>query len=133
MLRPHRAARLASLAVVLVAAALPATAGAQDSESVAFQVNPGHTGFASGGSLDRPPLDVAWTRTLGASPPYSYSSVSTSYPLVAGGRVFVIAYDPQHAGGTLYALDAATGTTSWTRGVDGSGTIAYDAGPDLRE
>ena len=93
-------------------------------------MTPGHTGFASGGSLDRPPLDTRWTRTLGVSSDYPqpYSTASTSYPLVAGGRVFVIVYDSQHAGGTLFALSSATGATLWARGVDGSGQLAYDNG-----
>lgn len=113
------------LAAVSVA---PAAAVASSDESVAYQVTPGHTGFASGGSLDRPPLDVRWTRTLGVDAPYANPPATTSYPLVAGGRVFVIAYDAAHAGGILFALDGQTGTTLWSRDVDGSGQIAYDGG-----
>jgi outer membrane protein assembly factor BamB len=120
-------AQLAAVALAVLATA-PAAAHASADESVAYQVTPGHTGFSSGGSLDRPPLDVRWMRTLGSSPGYTYPSASTSYPLVADGRVFVIAYDSQHAGGTLFALDSLTGATLWSRGVDGTGQIAYDNG-----
>jgi outer membrane protein assembly factor BamB len=116
------------VAALAVLGSTPAIAGASGDESVAYQVTAGHTGFASGGSLDRPPLDARWTRTLAVSPDYSYPAASTSYPLVAGGRVFVIAYDSQHAGGTLFALSSATGATLWARGVDGAGQLAYDNG-----
>ncbi|MGI8801109.1 MAG: PQQ-binding-like beta-propeller repeat protein [Solirubrobacteraceae bacterium] len=109
---------LTLLALALVAVA-PAGATAAPDESTAFQVNPGHTGFASGGSLEAPPLSARWTRALGTS---------SSYPLVAGGRVYVIAYDAQHSGGTLFALDPLTGGTLWRRAVDGRGQMAYDAG-----
>jgi outer membrane protein assembly factor BamB len=125
----RRLAQTAAVALAVLAAA-PAVAGAAADESVAYQVTPGHTGFASGGSLDRPPLDARWTRTLGVSSDYPnpYSTASTSYPLVAAGRVFVIVYDSQHAGGTLFALSSTTGETLWARGVDGSGQLAYDNG-----
>jgi outer membrane protein assembly factor BamB len=108
---------LATLALVVLAA--PSAAHAGYDESTAYQINPGHTAFASGGSLERPPLQQRWSRTLGTR---------TSYPLVAGGRVHLIAYDGQHAGGTLYALDSATGSTVWARPVTGYAEIAYDSG-----
>jgi outer membrane protein assembly factor BamB len=123
----RRAPMRRPLQILLVVAGLalgvgvgaPTGALAAADESTAFQVTPGHTGFASGGSLERPPLRPRWTRNLGTS---------TSYPLVAGRRVFVIAYDAQHATGTLFALDTVTGATLWSRSTDGSGQIAYDRG-----
>lgn len=42
--------------------------------------------------------------------------------------MFVIAYDSQHAGGTLFALDPVNGATLWSRAVDGTGQLAYDNG-----
>lgn len=109
---------VATLALAAVLAA-PAAASATYDESTAVQITPGHTGFAAGGSLDRPPLQTRWTRSLGTS---------TSFPLVAAGRVFVVAYDPKHSGGMLHALDAVTGATLWMRAVPGGGQITYDAG-----
>jgi hypothetical protein len=58
--------------------AAPAHAGYD--EATALQGNVGHTGFASGGTLDRPPLHQRWSRTLGAS---------LSYPVIADGKAFV--------------------------------------------
>jgi outer membrane protein assembly factor BamB len=118
MLRFRKLNIVVSLSLAAFAVA-PAGASAAADETTAYQVTPGHTGFSSGGSLERPPLRTRWTRALGTS---------TSYPLVAAGRVYVIAYDPQHAGGTLLALDAVTGATLWSRPVAGTGQLAYDAG-----
>jgi outer membrane protein assembly factor BamB len=108
---------LATLALTALLA-VPATGSAAYDESTAFQVTPGHTGFASGGSLDRPPLRARWTRALGTS---------AGYPLIAAGRVFVVAYTEGY-GATLYALDAGSGTTLWARSIAGYGELAYDAG-----
>lgn len=55
---------------------------------------------------------------------YPYDG-APSYPLIAGGRVFVTARD---GGDTLYALDAMTGETEWARPLAGYGRIAYDDG-----
>jgi outer membrane protein assembly factor BamB len=117
MLRFRSFHLLATLALAILAA--PSAAGAAYDESTAYQINPGHTAFASGGSLERPPLRQRWSRTLGTR---------TSYPLVADGRVYLISYDGQHAGGTLHALDGATGATVWARSVTGFAQIAYDSG-----
>lgn len=109
---------LAALAVT------PSAAFAAADESTSFQVNAGHTGFLAGGTLERPPLRERWTRALGDS---------TSFALVAGGRVFVVAFvdtldDPAPQDGVLYALDAASGATLWSRAVGPEAYIAYDAG-----
>ncbi len=62
----------------------------------------------------RPPLKRAWHRELGATP---------GFPVIAGGRVFVI------AGGTLSALDRATGRTLWQRAAAAASyALAYDGG-----
>jgi outer membrane protein assembly factor BamB len=117
MLRARSPFLLAAAFALLAIAPQAASAGTD--ESTAFQVTPGHTGFASGGSLERPPLQTRWSRTVGTY---------TSYPLIAAGRVFLIAYDPEHAGGTLLALDPADGSTIWSRSVPNYGEIAYDSG-----
>lgn len=65
-----------------------------------------------------------WTVNLGAP---------VSYPLIAGGKVFVATANPdQSYGNRLYALDAATGATVWGP-VAVSGTyfgsgLTYDSG-----
>ncbi|MDP1850190.1 MAG: PQQ-like beta-propeller repeat protein, partial [Solirubrobacteraceae bacterium] len=105
-------------------AATPAGAFAGADESTSFQVNAGHTGFLAGGSLERPPLRERWSRALGDS---------TSFALVAGGRVFVVAFvdtmtNPAPQDGILYALDAASGATLWARAVGPEANIAYDGG-----
>lgn len=76
------------------------------SSSVAYQVDPAHSGYArSGGTLSFP-SQAAWSVTL---------PDSASYPLIGGGKVFVLVRGSATAGyGTrLYALDLATGATAW--------------------
>jgi outer membrane protein assembly factor BamB len=110
---------LAALAALVVIACTPAVASAAAyDESTSYQVTTGHTGFASGGSLEAPPLRTRWTRTLG----------TTRYPLIADGRVFAVARESGHAGDTLFALDGATGATLWSRAIAGYGYIALDGG-----
>jgi len=81
-------------------------------QSVTYQIDPAH----SGSQVDSitPPLMQRWSRDLGSP---------TSYPLIAGGKVFVV------AGTNLYALNSATGATVWgpiNLGVYPN--IAYDSG-----
>jgi outer membrane protein assembly factor BamB len=91
-------------------------------DAVAYQIDPMHRG-AQQGTL-APPLTKRWTVDLGAS---------VSYPLIAGGRVFVTVRNAGSSyGARLIALDAATGATAWGP-VDLGGTYfwanaAYDAG-----
>lgn len=56
------------LSAVALLAFVPTAAGSD--ESGTFQATPGHTGFASGGSLERPPLSQRWSRKLPAGPNY---------------------------------------------------------------
>jgi outer membrane protein assembly factor BamB len=93
-------------------------------QAVAYQIDPAHTGSQS--DTVAPPLVQRWSRDLGGP---------ISYPLIAEGKVFVTVANQTPtgvAGSKLYALDAATGATSWgpidlaeTYGWSG---IAYDAG-----
>jgi outer membrane protein assembly factor BamB len=94
-----------SLALVLMPAAARASDDAIDAAStaVAYQGNARHDGnFAHG--VAAPPLTRQWSRDLGGS---------VSYPVIAGGRVFVTASSTSGYGTVLYALDAATGKDSW--------------------
>ncbi len=89
--------------------------------SVAYQIDATH----SGAQFDTivPPLTERWSRDLGGQ---------ISYPLIAGGRIFVTVANQSSAGTKLYALDEANGATLWGP-VDLGGNFfwsnaAYDAG-----
>jgi outer membrane protein assembly factor BamB len=75
----------------------------QEPQSVAYQINQAHSGFISMSSF-APPLKVRWTANLGSG---------ISYPIIAGGKVFVTVKNPSAYGTNLYALDAATGSVVW--------------------
>jgi outer membrane protein assembly factor BamB len=52
-----------------------------------------------------------------------------SYPVIAGGRVFVTVENSQSYGTELYALDASTGAADWSVGLGGTygfSALAYD-------
>jgi outer membrane protein assembly factor BamB len=108
-----RAAVVAALAgvVVGIASAEPALASPAD-QSGAYQVDAAHDGSISDAGLAAP-LTQAWSITLPSA---------ASYPLIVNGTVFVI------ANGTLYALNQATGSTSWSRGVGSAVGLSYDRG-----
>ena len=106
-------------AVIIAAMGMaPAMARAGD-DVVAERIDAGHTGFASGGSLDRPPLRTRWSRALGTS---------MSSPLIVGSRAYVVHKDAAHASATLSALDLTTGATEWSRPVGTGSDLAYDEG-----
>ena len=95
----------------------PPTAGT----AVAYQIDATH----SGAQFDTliPPLAQRWSRDLGGQ---------ISYPLIAGGRIFVTVANQASYGTKLYALDETNGATLWGP-VDLGGTYnwsnaAYDAG-----
>jgi outer membrane protein assembly factor BamB len=102
---------LASMCVsgFLVLAAPPAAYGAASSpRAVAYQINRVHSGHLSDPTFTVP-LAKEWSVDLGAL---------VSYPLVAGGRVFVTVGDWQHDGNlAIYALDASSGATLWERPI----------------
>ena len=91
--------------------------------AVAYQIDAAH----SGAQFDSvtPPLTQRWSRDLGGQ---------ISYPLIAGGRIFVtVGIATQTGYGTkLYALDEATGATLWEQDENGTtyewSNAAYDAG-----
>ena len=120
-----RIGRLAATALVALAAAPAAVAA---SGSVAFQMNPGHTGTIDGAGVE-PPLQVRWVTDLPVTE--EYNNQGLSYPLIADGRVFVTSrgVDPDYTP-SLFALDAATGTVVWSRAVPGRRWLnpAYENG-----
>jgi outer membrane protein assembly factor BamB len=70
---------------------------------VAYQLNTPHTGATSDAVSTTGPARL-WTRNLGGG---------ISYPLIAGGTVYVTVANPNSYGTKLYALNAATGATVW--------------------
>ena len=109
---------LASLCVI--AAAVPASAGAQ---AVTYQAGPTHDGNAGAAGLDLP-LRRAWTARVDGVP---------SYPVIAGGRVFVtvalrdFSFPPRTV---LLALSAGDGRELWQVELGNvfSSSAAYDDG-----
>lgn len=118
------------LAALLLSAARPGTAvlaaSTTTDAAVAYQINAAHSGSLSSDTL-RPPLVQAWSRDLGGP---------ISYPLIAGGRVFVTVGNPSSGsnpnyGSTIYALDEATGSTIWSLALGGTyywSAATYDNG-----
>ena len=100
---------------------LRATAAASD-DATSYRIDAAHSGAQPGDTLATP-LAQRWSVNLGGS---------VSYPLIAGGRVFVSVADSPNYGSRLYALDATTGATLWGP-VELGGTYwfadsAYDNG-----
>jgi outer membrane protein assembly factor BamB len=117
----------ATWAVALLAAAAAAAVGApatRAGQAVTHQGNAAHTGYASEPGLD-PPLRRVWSRR--------FPDV-VSYPVIAGGRVFVTAMTEPHDGATrrsrLVALSLRSGRTLWKRelGLGVGGQLGYADG-----
>jgi len=104
-------------AAAAVALAFPASASASVSTAcpdVAHHENAAHDGR----NCSTVPVNPAqlWSVTLNGA---------ASYPVIAGGRIFVTTSAPGGSyGGSLYALDAQTGKTLWGP-VALSGTYFY--------
>lgn len=106
-------------AVVVAALFWAAPAGAAD--SVAYQVNARHSGNQYGSNLD-PPYHRIWARQFRGP---------TSYPLIAGDRVFLTARSTSFYGTDLIALSRTSGQVLWQRPLGGSvrwSGIAYGGG-----
>jgi len=78
------------------------------SQSVTYQIDYAHSGRAVFANPISFPSSAAWSVTLNGD---------ASYPLIAGGMVFVTTSSPLGGGGTsgstLYALDEQTGSIVW--------------------
>jgi outer membrane protein assembly factor BamB len=88
----------ASVAVIAAPVSPPATA---------YRISEGHDGvLTTSNGISYPANSTpTWTVDLGASP---------SYPLIAGGMVFVATANPDGSyGNRLYGLNATTGATVW--------------------
>lgn len=103
-----------------------AAAGA---DAVTYQVDPRHDGDQANAGLAITSLHRLWNVSLGVAGGYIAEAGDVSYPVIAGGRVFVTVENSQSYGGVLYALDATTGATVWSVGVAGTygfSALAYD-------
>ena len=92
-------------------------------QAVTYQMNNAHTGISTTKGLV-PPLAVKWSVNLNAT---------VGYPLIADGKIFVLAGDSNSNEINLYALDPATGATLWgpvlvPRGSYWWAAAAYDHG-----
>jgi outer membrane protein assembly factor BamB len=100
----------ATLPAVLAACALVSPPSAS-ADAVTHQADAAHTGHARVPGLD-PPLHRAWTRR--------FPDVM-SYPVIGGGRVFVVAYTGRNDGNTqaseLIAMSLRSGRVLWRRGL----------------
>jgi outer membrane protein assembly factor BamB len=89
---------------------------------VTWQNNPTHDGFNPASNLV-PPLSLKWSRDFN-----SEGVTLISYPLIAGGLVFVTTSGQSHA---IMALDEHTGATVWSANISGTysfASAAYDSG-----
>ena len=105
-------------ALLLLTLIAPSGAGAIDAGQL--QLNAAHDGFTVDGP--QAPLTQAWQVDVGDHP---------SYPIIAGGRVFVSTWGDDLGGPRVYALDRATGRVLWRRTIGGTGGVAglsYDGG-----
>jgi len=82
----------------------PDPPAAKGSEAVAYQIDSLHDGSQPGDKLSLP-LKRRWVHT--------FQSPEISYPLVAGGRIFVTVGSLKAYGSDLYALDEETGSIAW--------------------
>jgi outer membrane protein assembly factor BamB len=113
-----------SIISIAVAGAMPSPASSSSEAAITFQINTAHTGnidFSNGFST---PLKQIWTR--------KFSQYALSYPLIAGGEVFVTGNYSQYDYGAAIALDLATGKTIWNKLLSGTTEgmpgPAYDGG-----
>ncbi|MEA2482447.1 MAG: hypothetical protein QOC55_394 [Thermoleophilaceae bacterium] len=91
--------------VVAVALALACAGSAYAADSVTYQANPQHTGAVD--EAIGPALGVRWALDMGAE---------SSYPVIAGGKVFVTTKTTGSGyGSTLSAIDANSGAVVWSR------------------
>jgi outer membrane protein assembly factor BamB len=96
----HRA--LCVFLMILLATLVSAQLAVSD-QAVTYQINPVHTGALNTKGL-HPPLAIKWSVDLHAT---------VSYPLIAGGKIFVLAGDSNVGSVSLYALDPQTGNILW--------------------
>jgi outer membrane protein assembly factor BamB len=116
-----------------VSTALPITvAQPRATVATAFQGNSRHDGMDLGDTFKPATLHQAWS--IDFNPASGSWDANVSYPLIAGGRVFVTVgprASPEPNADTLYALDATTGSVDWQAPITtyyGIPVLTYDGG-----
>src|ERR671928_1205364 len=115
--------RVALLVVVasVCALAFGQSASAGSGQAVAYQVDVAHSGVQADDAL-APPFGRRWKVTLPGP---------VSYPLIAGGYVYVTVGNTSSSGTQLYALRQSDGSVAWSTPISGSfawSNAAYDGG-----
>jgi len=124
LLAPHTVpAPKAPNKAVLVGATQAAAQAASlaGDQAVTYQLDAAHDGAQPSDPIS-PPLTKLWSISLGSA---------VSYPLIANGRVFVIADNVGWSGSKLYALDPLTGAVAWGPIDLGSGLTAPTDPPEF--
>jgi outer membrane protein assembly factor BamB len=110
------------------AAAVSVRVGASP-DAVTYQVDPSHDGDQARGGVRARKLARKWSVRLGgANPGRDAEAADVSYPVIAGGRVFVTVENARGYGSVLDALSARTGAREWKAalgGEDGFSALAY--------
>lgn len=100
------------------------------SEATAYQIDPAHDGRQASGVLHTASLHKKWSVTLGGKGSSGAAGAGdVSYPLIAGGLVFVTVENASGHGSVLYALRAGTGAKAWSvhlPGTFGFSALTYD-------
>ena len=100
-------------------AAVPEIAAA---DAVSIQIDVAHSGVTQFAAAPKFPLTEAWRIEFDGL---------VSYPLIAGGRVYVTVANSGSYGSTLYALDAKDGSKLWSAVIEGTyywSGAAYESG-----
>lgn len=91
------------IALMTVLLCTSAQAQTTSEQAVNYQINATHTGSINVPGLT-PPLKQKWSVNFGQA---------ISYPVIAGGKVFVTVRNASAYGTKLYAIDGATGAVAW--------------------
>ncbi len=106
-------------------AALAISVARAGSDAVTYQIDPAHDGSQARGAPRASTLARKWKVTLGGTGGSLAGAGDVSYPIIAGGRVFVTVENTQTYGTHLYALNASTGAKDWSVGL--AGTYGFSA------
>jgi outer membrane protein assembly factor BamB len=112
-----------------VSSAVDVSVAAAGADAVTYQIDSHHDGNQAEDVLQSQSLHLLWNVTLGGSSSYQVDAGDVSYPVIAGGRVFVMVENVQSGGDVLDALDAGTGAVDWSvplAGTYGFAALAYD-------
>jgi outer membrane protein assembly factor BamB len=116
-----RVGLLVAVASVCALAVGQAASASGSGLAVAYQVDVAHSGVQSDDAL-APPFSRRWKVTLPGP---------VSYPLIAGGYVYVTVGNTSNYGTQLYALRQSDGSVAWSTPISGTyfwSNAAYDAG-----